>query len=331
MLKKTVILISCLLIFSGVISPLSASKNTSVTLDAATGYDSNYQDEVNKNGSLFYNTKIDLVYKFFKSGNISSEFILKGGYKKYSKYSDSYFLKSGPAMMKNFDHGSTGLSITAGIYRNKNDETDDYNLLSAYFFLNRFISSESDIYADFSFTRFNYINSYKNSYQPDYISDDYSGSSGSWRGGSKRQSVNLVSDELSLYASSEEEKSYNFTSSAFINHNFSPGFLTGTGASFGINNSDFSKNSYKKSAIYIYSDFYPLKKWKISPNTDLSIYDYHKEDEKEYLFSAGVKNYFYYSKNSILYINLIYDKLKADNEFNNFESMEIKCGISFYY
>ncbi|MGM0609103.1 MAG: hypothetical protein ACQESN_10505 [Thermotogota bacterium] len=331
MLKKTVILISCLLIFSGAISPLSASKNTSVTLDAATGYDSNYQDEVSKNGSLFYNTKIDLLYKFFKSGNISSELILRGGYKKYAKYSDSYFLKSGPEIIKNFDQGSSGLRITAGIYRNKNDETDDYNLVSAYFFYNRFISSKTDIYADFSFTRFNYINSYNNSYQPDYISDDYSGLSGGWRVGRNRQSVSLASDKTTLSASSEEEKSYNLTSSAFINHSFSPGFLTGTGVSFKINNSNFSKNSYKKSGFYIYSDFYPLKKWEINLNTEFGIYDYHKEAEKEYLFSAGVKNSFYYSKNSILYVNMIYDKLKTDNEFNNFESMEIKCGISFYY
>ncbi|MDY0362006.1 MAG: hypothetical protein RBR08_11165 [Desulforegulaceae bacterium] len=322
---KKILCLSAAFLF---IIPFLAYAENTLIFGIASGYDTNYNNEDNKRGSLFYEAKIEgsLFLNETKNHIITSGFLFSE-FTDYKNYNNKLFISPGLEFKKNFNDMSSGLKLYSGFARDNNDKSNEFDSFSANLFFTKIISEQTDIGLGFLYSKYFY-----SQYQgtADYnTSYGYHGGrtiAAQYHGGTQENNT----DFPEIISDNGKENADFFNIYLYSDHYINKNLTIGENLGYFENHSNFSINSYSGFKAGFYIDLSINNSFFITPETSFSFYDYKNSTLLEKLFSSGLKTGFFLTNNTIVYINLLYDKLKSENDYNNYESMEIKCGISFF-
>lgn len=326
MLKKLLCLSAAFLF----IMPFLVYAENSLILGAASGYDTNINNENEKKDSLFYEAKLEGSLLLHETGNgvLISAFLMSG-FTDYTDYNDRFFILPGIEFRKTVNQIDSGIKIYSESARDNNDKSNEFDSFSSDLFFKKAISEQTDLGIGFLYSKYFY-----SSYQTTASRNDFSGYHGGrtaaakYHGGTQPDAPELsetVNDEVQGKENTDFYNIYLY-SDHFINSHLTIGEHLG----YFENHSDLSINSYSGLRASFYVDLYTDRSFFITPEASFSFYDYKNVNLTEKLFSSGLKTGYFLKNNTVVYINLLYDKLKSENDYNNYESVEIKCGISFF-
>jgi hypothetical protein len=322
---KKILCLSAAFLF---IIPFLAYAENTLIFDLASGYETNYNNDNEKKGSVFYEAELEgSLFLHETKRNIIISGFLFSGFTDYKDYNDKFDISPGLEFKKNFNDLSSGLKIYSESARDNNDKSNEIDSFSASLFFKKIVSKQTDIGLGFLYSKYFY-----SKYQTSAGYNDFSGYHGGrtiaakYHGGTEANDTNL-----SEIISEQEKENTDFYSIYLYSDHFINKHLTiGEYLEYFENHSDLYINSYSGLSAAFYIDLYSDKSFFITPEASFSFYDYKNVSLTEKLFSSGLKTGYFLKNKTIVYINLLYDKLKSKNDYNNYESMEIKCGITFF-